>query len=402
MNRVARIRQNASNASRDRVATEFTRVDNRQNGTGLRPTGGGTRQQPLEISFIDQLTRDFLRSSNQLNRRYESDAELVRIPGSQTVLALTTDGVSEEIETGLYDDPYLIGWMTVTVNASDLSAVGAVPLGLLVCETLPPGTGDDWTAALQNGIRDACEVYGLPLLGGDTNAGCRLHMGATAAGLIIGGRPLTRVGCRPGDSVYATGPLGLGTAYALVRLARGPQDRPAGEQPNRLPYRPVARLGEGQRLRSFASACMDTSDGVLCTIDELARLNDCSFRLDRPVDEMLHPAALDAARAAGVPPWLMLAGPHGEFELIFTAPADQEQQMVGAMGEQGCRPLRLGAVTPAARRERDACLTLQLDGQEHGVDTTRVRDLFAEVQGDVAAYRKGLLEVHGGLGFNPS
>src|SRR5512141_3471353 len=91
----------------------------------------------LENQMIERLARSFRRSPGQVNRLNESDAEIVRLGTSDTRIAVTTDSIVEEIASGLYDDPRMIGWMAAMANFSDLAAVGATPLGLLVAETLP-------------------------------------------------------------------------------------------------------------------------------------------------------------------------------------------------------------------------------------------------------------------------
>ena len=90
----------------------------------------------LENKIINSLISGFERSPHQLNYPHESDAEIIQL-NDNTKLAITTDSISEEISTGLYDDPYLIGWMIVTVNISDLAAVGATPIGILISEIIP-------------------------------------------------------------------------------------------------------------------------------------------------------------------------------------------------------------------------------------------------------------------------
>jgi len=98
----------------------------------------------LENKIINNLIAGFERSPNQLNHPHESDAEIIQLGNIK--LAITTDSISEEISTGLYDDPYLIGWMIVTVNISDLAAVGAIPIGILISEIIPDilVKGADW------------------------------------------------------------------------------------------------------------------------------------------------------------------------------------------------------------------------------------------------------------------
>ena len=82
----------------------------------------------LEIDIVARLTGHFARSPLQANRVQQSDSEIIRIPdGSPIDLAITMDSIAEEIQGGLYTDPYMIGWMAVMVNMSDLAAVGAEP-----------------------------------------------------------------------------------------------------------------------------------------------------------------------------------------------------------------------------------------------------------------------------------
>lgn len=346
-----------------------------------------------EIRLVDSLARGFRRSPNQLNARHESDAELVRVPGTQLVLAVTTDDIAEEIETGLYRDPYLIGWMAVLVNTSDLAAVGARPLGLLVNETLPADAPRGFLAALQRGIQDASEVCGVPILGGDTNFGTHLHIGATAIGTVDPARPLTRRECEPGDLLFTSGPLGLGTAFALVQLlndrgANTPQAISPSSARETIEFLPRPRLAEGRILRSVASACMDTSDGAIATLDELMRVNGVGFRLERPPRQCLHPAALQVALGSGLPAWTMLAGPHGEFELLFTVRPNRVVPLMRKAFRIGWHPVRLG------RAIMETGLRLRIGDCERWLDATRVRDLFGECGGEPRAYREALLALH--------
>ncbi len=337
----------------------------------------------LENVLIERLAAGFRRSPYQLNGLGESDAELVRLPGTDVLLALTTDGVVEEIESGLYDDPYLIGWMTVMVSASDLAAVGAEPLGLLLNETLAPDLADDYLASLQAGVADACSACGLAVLGGDTNFSAGVRMMATAIGTVTGAPPLTRRGCRPGERLFASGPLGLGSAFALQKLLA---DRADCCEPD-VTYRPVARLREGRLLRRFASCCMDTSDGVIPTLDELMRLNGVGFELSVSAEQLLHRAAARAAEAAAMPGWLMLAGPHGEFELLFALSDEKRDEFSEAAELLAWEPLEIGTVTAEPR------LTIPMDGRCVSIDAARVRNLFLERGGDVRRYVEGLLEM---------
>ncbi len=288
-----------------------------------------------ELAMIESLTRHFTRSPRQLNGLQESDAELVRL-GNELILAVTTDTIAEEITAGLYADPWLAGWMTVMANFSDIAAVGAEPLGILIAETIPGGTDPTAISRMQEGIHDACTTCGTWVLGGDTNTGDRLQLTGTAVGVISGGTALTRRGIRPGDSIYCSGPLGGGNAFAAAVLS-GASTRPS--------YIPTARLHEGRALRSVATACMDTSDGLLATLDQLGRVNSIGFELQPDWEAFLGTGALSCARAMGLPAWLFLAGPHGEFELVFSAPEPFSAGGRGSLTIGGRACPRIGRAT---------------------------------------------------------
>jgi len=316
----------------------------------------------VENNLLRTLTRRFDRSPLQLNRQLEADAEIIRLPNGGN-LAVTIDTVAEEIAAGLYDDPYLAGWMVVTASLSDLAAVGALPLGLLISEVLPEGFPPASIDRLQAGIDDACRHHRSHVLGGDTNTGGELLLTGCAIGTVE--HPLSRMGCLPGEHLYTTGPLGRGNAFALARHLGW----------SGIFYRPTARLREGRTLVGKATACMDTSDGVLATLDQLMRLNGCGFELDEPL--FLDDAARAVGERAGAP-WLLLAGEHGEFELLFTLPAGREREL------DGWAPVHLGRVI--AEQE----IRLVVGGRLVAVDTGRTRNMRSEAGGGLREYVRAL------------
>ncbi len=272
-----------------------------------------------ENALVAKLTASVPRHPGQMNAPHESDAEILRLVGDpRRFLAVTTDSIVEEIDQQIYIDPYHIGWMTVMANLSDLAAVGASPLGLLLSETLPHDASVEFVKNLQEGIGDACRAEETSILGGDTNRSDRLHMSATAIGLIDAGKPTTRIGCRVGDILYCTGTLGSGNAFAAQRvLESGSIDT----------FLPVARVREGIALCPLGSACMDTSDGLFATLDQLGRLNNIGFRLDDTWEEQLDATARAKAEAIGLHPWMLFAGPHGEYELVLSVRPEHQEEV---------------------------------------------------------------------------
>ncbi len=336
----------------------------------------GPRKVLEENNFLRNLSKKFRRSPLELNGFLESDAELVRLPDG-SILALTTDSIVEEIATGLYADPALIGWMTVVVNLSDIAAVGAEPLGVLLSQNIPPHFPPEQLEALQSGIAEACEAFGVYALGGDTNQSATLEMGGTAAGLIKSGPIISRRGAKPGDLLYVSGKMGLGSAFAFSVLMRGTAE---------VPYKPVPKLKEGELVRQFGSSCMDTSDGLFSAISNLMEINGIGFKINSPFSEITHLAAAQMAMASSMPGWFFLAGPHGEFELLFTISPEKEAAFLQGANLMNWHPLRIGIAT-----EQQNCI-LDIEAGRWDLEPFQIANLFTEAGGEPKAFLSALVQ----------
>jgi thiamine-monophosphate kinase len=336
----------------------------------------------LENRQIARIAAGFRKAPHKLNDIHETDAEIIDLgKGFENYLAITTDALVEEISSGLYDDPYLIGWMLAMVNFSDLAAVGADPLGLLVAVNFPPSQDNTFLDKLSVGISDACERLGTFVLGGDTNQSRALLLCGTAVGTIPKQGVIRRVGARPKDKLYLTARAGVGNVYAFLRLAQSAFRIPQGR------YQPVARIVEGKLIRQFGTCCMDTSDGVIHTIDTLMRLNHCQFVLDADWERIIHPFALQVCRAQSFPPWLVLAAVHGEFELCFTVGPQRENEFLRAAQNAGWIPLLIGEV------DEGEGVTIRAKDRNIPLDTAAVRNLSDEAGSNPTAYIKHLLDI---------
>ena len=340
----------------------------------------------LENQSINELISYFKRSPKQFNKPHESDSEIIEI--NNQLLAITTDSISEEIYTGLYKDPYLIGWMIVTINISDLAAVGASPVGILISEIIPKNISNEKIAKMQNGILDACNAYGTFVLGGDTNEGDHLILTGTAVGIIQNKNYMSRLGCKPVDILYSSGKLGSGNAYEISRLI---------SQANTFTnYKPSARIKYGQVIREYASCCMDTSDGLISTLDQLMRLNKAGFELNKNWENSIDNRAVEFSKNLNIPHWLLLAGQHGEFELIFTIPQKHKNSFLEHALQNELNPIELGKVIS------DTEICIPLYNELISINTAYIRNLPTEANGDVNHYLKMLLDYDSQIKNEPS
>jgi thiamine-monophosphate kinase len=155
-----------------------------------------------------------------------------------------------------------------------------------------------------------------------------------------------------------------------------------------MEFRPVGRLEEGQKLRGLASCCTDSSDGLIASIDQLARLNNTGVVIEASYLDFLHPVAYGICAQNNIPPWMMLAGPHGEFELIFTVSPDKSDMLTMAFLESECSPVRLGQIIA------EPVVKMALNGKMISIPSAKIRNLFGEVHGITEKYLAGLFKIN--------
>lgn len=287
-----------------------------------------------EGSLIVAMRECMARSPRQLNDAFEADAELLDL-GAAELLAVTVDTLNGGAELATASTPYAKGWLTTTVSVSDLAAVAADPVAVLVSCSL---RRDAWTTEdareFGRGASDAAQRHGCHIVGGDTNWADEESFTSCALGTIPRGRILSRVGARPGDALYVTGPVGTGNAVGFHALALGGTG--AGE-----PWLPEARVAAGGPLREYARACIDTSDGLLSAAVSLAEVNGLGVEVVLR-DEVYAPVVAAIADATHLPRWCSAAAEWGEFELLYAVdPADAEQ-CARALAEHGLHPIHVG------------------------------------------------------------
>ena len=247
-----------------------------------------------------------------------------------------------------------VGWKALAVNLSDLAAMAAEPIAAvvaLVVPPAPPGVADE----VVDGLAEAAEAHGCPLVGGDTSAGPVLTVAVTVVGRVRPGGPVLRSGARPGDGVFVTGALGAAACGLRTLLAGG-----APPDAHRLALvRPEPRLREGVAAATAgATAMIDLSDGLATDLGHVCAASGVGAR----VDAALLPVAAGAELADAV------AGGE-DYELCFTAgdPATVSEAFRRAGLEA---PTPVGEVTDAGDRVLvmpDGSAEPLRGGWEHGV-----------------------------------
>lgn len=279
------------------------------------------------------------------------DAALLDVPEGER-LVVTTDTLVAGRHFLLNADPSDMAWKALAVNLSDLAAMSATPLAVTLNLTLPEAD-ESWLAAFSTGFWNLADLYELPLIGGDTTRG-PLSVTITAMGSVEQRYALRRSTAQIGDVICVTGTLGdAGAGLALALHAFKQASMPLATTPNAARLadvallnlsddhqdylldrlnRPFPRLNMGARVRGFASAGMDISDGLLQDLGHLLAASGVGAELEvdhLPFSDALNRYARTSAKAhAQARDWALSAG--DDYELLLTIPADKWQQLDNA------------------------------------------------------------------------
>ena len=218
-----------------------------------------------------------------------------------------------------------IAYRAFVAAASDVAAMGARARAALTALVLPADVDDDLFRALVDGLGEASDATGAPIVGGNLSSGSELSITTTVVGELEG-EALTRGGARAGDGVYVTGPVG-GAAVGLALLRAGHRDGDATPFIARY-HRPTARFDAGARLRGLATAAIDISDGLVQDLGHIAEASGVNAELDASALPHL-PDHARLARELGEDPLALALSGGDDYELIFTAPAGARADALG-------------------------------------------------------------------------
>jgi thiamine-monophosphate kinase len=259
------------------------------------------------------------------------DAAVLDVPSGQR-LVVSTDASFEGVH---FRREWLsgqeIGARAVTAALSDLAAMAAAPLGLLLALGVP----ESWQQELDEiarGVGHAAGDADCPIVGGNLTRARELSLTITVLGAAE--RPLRRDAAREDDIVFVTGRLG-GSGAALHALQAGRV--PDAEHMSRFAS-PRARLREARWLAAAgARAAIDVSDGLGADLTHLARASGVTIELE--VDRI---PCVD-----GIQPADALASGE-EYELVAAVPPDAPPDTGAFEARFGIPLTRIGVARPAS------------------------------------------------------
>lgn len=295
-----------------------------------------------EFGLIDRITESFKLNNESSIVGVGDDAAVLDYKNKKTLV--TTDLLLEGIHFDLrYVALKHLGYKAAVVNFSDIYAMNGRPKQITVSLGISKRFTIEHIEQIYEGIRVACEHYGVDLVGGDTSASVTgLIISITCIGEGEDGKIVYRNGAKDTDLICVSGDLGA--AYMglqlLERELKVSRDVGEGFEPAfqgreyllERQLKPEARRDVIEELAEMGitpTAMMDVSDGLSSELMHICKHSGTGCRIyeDRiPIDYQT------AIMAEEFNMNLVTAALNGgeDYELLFTVPL-VDHEKVAAM-----------------------------------------------------------------------
>ncbi len=221
---------------------------------------------------------------------------------------VTIDTSSEKVDFPSGAPPFEMGYFSASLSLSDISACGGKPEGILVSLSIPPSF-DSQVFEIYEGIIQAAQDTGTPILGGDSNSAGELSISIVSIGKVSKNKVLRRKTAKPGDLVGVTGPLGsFNAGYSAFHNHTEVDYQKMLRQP--------ARIVAGQTLAdikadtNYEISCIDLPDGLIKSLTD---------NTPPGMGFSINDGDIPVVGDADTPHFISASKPAGDIELLFTA-----------------------------------------------------------------------------------
>lgn len=292
-----------------------------------------------EFGLIDRLTKDLPHHNPSTVRSVGDDAAVLRYPGDVDEL-VTTDLLVEGIHFDLTYMPLKhLGYKAAVVNFSDIYAMNGHPRQIVVSLAISSRFAVEHLEELYAGIRLACDIYGVDLVGGDTTASrSGLVISITCIGEAAPDAVVTRDGAKDTDLICVSGDLG--SAYMGLQLLEREKVASKGIKDFQPKFggkeylierqlKPEARRDIVTALAEAGikpTAMMDISDGLSSELLHICKQSDTGCRI---YEERIPIDYQTAIMAEELGMNLVTAALNGgeDYELLFTVPLSRHEDV---------------------------------------------------------------------------
>jgi len=236
---------------------------------------------------------------------------------------------------------YNFGWKAVISNLSDIACKGAKPLGILFSFSLPKNLELNNFEEIIKGICDACKEEDVIYLGGDTSSSNELSIAGFAFG--IAKRIIKRKGAKIGDLIGVTGKFGLNSIAYEILFKKAKSDEYIKNLSLSNLFKPKGRIKEALMISPYLNCCMDISDGLAISLNQLCELNNVGARIfNIPIHEKVY----EFCEINNLDPLeLSLYKGGEEYEILFCFNESYLEDIKNLLTSLGCEFNVIGEIT---------------------------------------------------------
>lgn len=221
-----------------------------------------------------------------------------------------------------------LGYKSLAVNLSDISAMGGTPGYALLSIGLPPDITPNWLDDFLNDTRRLCETHGVKLIGGDTAKSDSVIISYTVLGFIEDEKILWRSAAKAGDKIGLVGRVG--ESGAGLRLLKESKNREISSHNHLIEAhnRPRLYVDETRFLANSGSvrAMIDLSDGIQSDAGHIAKRSGVSLIINADRLPISEPLAEVCAEFSWSADEIALTGGE-DYALMFTFDREKEDAL---------------------------------------------------------------------------
>lgn len=287
------------------------------------------QSRPGEFELIHQLTRGLPKYRREVVNGIGDDCAVLKLKGDKYLLLTCDVQVEGAHFFAKKTMPEIVGQRAVSVNISDIAAMGGKPTYCLVSLITPKKLSTDYIEALYRGIKSTCVRSDIQIVGGNISSGRQLAIDIFMMGEVRPGDILTRKGAKPGDKLLVTGSLG-GSAAGLEiiknKIVMRREDKVSLIEKH---LSPVPRLKESEIIAKsrMATSMIDISDGLASDVRHICNQSNVGV----VINESQLPIPSGVARVEellGLKPMSLALSGGEDYELLLTASPDAAEKII--------------------------------------------------------------------------
>ena len=284
------------------------------------------------------------------------------------VLVVTTDLISKKRHAPPSMSFKQVGMKSITVNVSDLAAMGARPLGLVMSIGFPDNILENQINDLSLGMEFQASKYDTCVFGGDVNRTDDLILAGTAIGITKKQHLMTRHQSKIGDIVAVTGSIGLAASGFAILQEKDDMLREKFPNSVKAALEPEAKIKfslEIAKTRKI-SAIGDITDGLAWELHKIGAASNVGIEIKEEALP-IHAESIEVAETLKKDLHYSIFHVGEDFELVFTLKEEDLGDITRIANKHGEKITVIGKVVDPnngiqLRKKNDEIIKLQQKG----------------------------------------